>query len=433
MRKRFLGTIGEQETVEKRAKMRWNFMMGLLHGVFFTGGMAFSNSTVILPVFLNSLTSSKSVIGFFSSIMRSGSFLPQLFVASRIRTRESKKPVLIFAIVVRMLCWGALGILTYFYGADNPTGVLFSLFFLLTLFSFMGGVAVIPFMDIFGGTIPSNLRGRFFGHRQLWGGLLAVGAGFVVRYILGSQNIPFPKNYSLLFLLSFVFIGISYIALGSVKEPVYKASVQDMSFVYFLREAFGILKSNKNYLRFVIIRILAGGGGVALPFYVLYAKDTLNVDLGIVGIFISAQMLGGIFSNILWARLSDFMGNRRVIQVCVFLRVLIPITALLIPGELSHIYILVFILIGFVTSAEVIGPTNFLLDMAPDDMRPTYVSLTGTLTAPIMFFPLIGGLLLQHISYRSVFILAAVSVAGGLVLSHFLEEPRDKEYRFKHI
>ena len=183
--------------------MSWNFLMGLIHGIFFAGGMAFSSPTAILPVFLNSLTSSKTVIGLFSTIMGSGSFLPQLFVASRIRGREHKKPVLIFAIVVRMLCWGALGILTYFYGADNPGGVLFSLFFLLTLFSFMGGVAVIPFMDIFGGTIPSNLRGRFFGHRQLWGGLLAVGAGFVVKHILGSQNISFPKNYALLFLLSF--------------------------------------------------------------------------------------------------------------------------------------------------------------------------------------------------------------------------------------
>jgi MFS family permease len=413
--------------------MSWNFIMGLIHGIFFAGGMAFSSPTAILPVFLNSLTNSKTVVGLFSTVMGSGSFLPQLFVASRIRGREHKKPVLIFAIVVRMLCWGALGILTYFYGADNPGGVLFSLFFLLTLFSFMGGVAVIPFMDIFGGTIPSNLRGRFFGHRQLWGGLLAVGAGFVVRHILGSQDISFPKNYALLFLLSFIFIGISYIALGSVKEPVYKTSTQDMSFVYFLREAFGILKKNKNYRRFIILRILAGGGGLALPFYVLYAKDTLNVDLGMVGVFVSAQMLGGILSNILWAHLSDFIGNRRVIQICIFLRLLIPITALLIPGEFSYVYILVFILIGCVTSAEVIGPTNFLLDIAPDDMRPTFVSLTGTLTAPIMFFPLIGGLLLRYISYKSVFFLAAVLVAGGLVLSYFLEEPRDKEYRFKHI
>ena len=149
--------------------------------------------------------------------------------------------------------------------------------------------------------------------------------------------------------------------------------------------------------------------------------------------FVSAQMLGVILSNMLWAHLSDFIGNRRVIQICVFLRVLIPITALLIPGEFSNVYILVFILIGCVTSAEVIGPTNFLLDIAPDDMRPTFVSLTGTLTAPIMFFPLIGGLLLRYISYKSVFFLAAVLVAGGLVLSYFLEEPRDKEHRFKHI
>ena len=411
---------------EDPPEMKRNFVMGLLHGIFFTGGMAFSNPTAILPVFLDSLTGSKTIVGFFSTVMQSGSFLPQLFVASWIRGRKRTKPVLILAIVVRMLCWGVLGFLTYFYGADNPAWVLFSLFFLLTLFSFMGGVAVIPFMDIFGGTIPSTLRGRFFGHRQLWGGLLAVGAGLAVRHILGNESIPFPRNYALLFLLSFLLIGISYIALGSVKEPTGRIPPRDRSFRFFLREALGVLQQSRNYRRFIITRILAGAGGLALPFYVLYAKDELNVSLAMVGTFVSAQMFGGILSNLLWAHLSDFMGNRRVIQICVLLRFLVPLTALLIPASCSRVYVLVFVLLGCVTSAEAIGPTNFILDISPDDMRPTYVSVAGTLTAPIMFFPLLGGLLLRYVSYMSVFILAAALVAAGLILSFFLEEPRVK-------
>ena len=76
--------------------LRWNFAMGLLHGVFFNGGMAFSNSTTILSVFLNTFTHSKIIVGLFSSVMNTGSVLPQLFVANRLENKVYKKPVMKF-------------------------------------------------------------------------------------------------------------------------------------------------------------------------------------------------------------------------------------------------------------------------------------------------------------------------------------------------
>jgi len=48
----------------------------------------------------------------------------------------------------------------------------------------MGGIAAVPFYDIWGKSLPSNLRGRFFGYRQLWGGVLAIGSGFIAKIIL---------------------------------------------------------------------------------------------------------------------------------------------------------------------------------------------------------------------------------------------------------
>ena len=84
----------------------------------------------------------------------------------------------------------------------------------------MGGFAAVPFSDIFGKAIPSRLRGRFFALRGLLGGIIAVIAGIVVRYILKSDNILFPRNFGLIFTLSFIFVSVSYIFLGSIKEPI---------------------------------------------------------------------------------------------------------------------------------------------------------------------------------------------------------------------
>ena len=386
---------------KKDTKLRWNFAMGLLHGIFFSGGRAFGNPDIILPVFLSNFSASKILVGLSSSIF--GSFggiagiLPQIFVASRLENKVYKRPILRIAIIIRALCWGLLSLITYFFAISHSNVTVFSLFFLLILFTFMGGVATIPFMDIWGKAIPSTLRGRFFGHRQLWGGIFAVGSGYIARVILGSKKLHFPENYALLFLLAFVFISISYLALGSIKEPVEEIRKNRLSVTEFLRKAVKILISNRNYKKFLTVQILAGASSLALPFYVLYAKEILKVKLGMVGTFLLAQMVGNVLSNLLWAYLSDFVSNHRVIQVSTFLGLLVPVIAIITPPNLPVLFIPLFVLTGFFIAGSIIGNTNFLLDIAPSKDRLTYISLNGTLTFPKLIFPLMGGTIIQYI------------------------------------
>ncbi len=412
----------------KGTKLKWNFAMGLIHGTFFTGGQAFGNPNTILPVFLNNFTNSKILIGFSSTIMGSlgglGSVLPQLFVASKLETKVHKRPLLRVAITIRALCWGLLSLITYLFATSHPNLVLFSLFLLLTVFTVMGGVAVIPFMDIWGKAIPSTLRGRFFGYRQLLGGILAIGSGLIAKYVLGNKNIFFPQNFSFLFFLAFVFMGISYLGLGSVKEPVEEVHKTHLNFQGFLKKAFRILKSDRNYKKFLLVEILIGSSALALPFYVLYARDVLKIRLGMVGIFLAAQMLGSALSNFLWAHLSDSVGNKKVLQISALLALTVPLVAIMTLPGLSILFILLFLLVGFFTAGYAVGKTNFLLDIAPQKDRPTYISLNGTLTFPVAIFPLIGGAIVQHLSHNFLFMTTLFMVLAGFLLSLQLTEPR---------
>jgi len=416
------------KTENKDTKLKWNFAMGLLHGTFFTGGQAFGNPNTIMPVFLSALTDSKILIGFSSTILGSlggiGSVLPQLFVASKLETKVHKRPLLRIAITIRALCWALLSLITYFFAIPHPNLVLFSLFFLLIVFTLMGGVAAIPFYDIWGKAIPSTLRGRFFGSRQLLGGILAVASGLIAKYILGSKNIIFPQNFSLLFFFAFIFMGISYLGLGSVKEPVEEVHKTHLSFQGFLKKAFKILKSDSNYKKFLLVEILIGTSALALPFYVLYARDVFKVSLGMVGIFLAAQMLGSALSNFLWAHLSDFVGNKKVLQVTALLALVVPLLAIITPPTLSILFVLLFLFVGFFTAGYTIGKTNFLLDIASQKDRPAYISLNGTLTFPVMIFPLIGGAIVQHISHSFLFVVTLLMVLAGFLLSLQLAEPR---------
>ena len=402
--------------------------MGLIHGILFTGGQAFCNPNTVLPIFLDHFTKSKILIGLSSTLIGKlggiASVFPQLLVANKIENKTYKKPLLIFAITVRALSWGLLAFTTYIFNNTYPNLTIFFLFVTLILHTFMGGIAAVPFFDIWGKSLPPNLRGRFFGYRQLWGGVLAIGSGLIVKNILGNNSIEFPYNFALLFFLVFIFLSISYIALGSVKEPTEKVYKNQLPFKDFLKKAFLIIKKNRNYKKFIMVEILTGAGGIALPFYILYLKNILGISLGTIGILLSAQMLGSVLSNVLWAHLSDFVGNKKVIQISTFAGLMVPVVALMTQFKNELLYLLLFATIGFFIAGRTIGKTNYLLDIAPSKDRPIYISLTGTLLFPVSLFPLIGGLIIQYVSYNTLFVITGIPILLGFLLSFNLKEPR---------
>jgi MFS family permease len=209
-----------------------------------------------------------------------------------------------------------------------------------------------------------------------------------------------------------------------VKEPTEKVYKNQLPFKNFLKKAFLIIKKNSNYKKFIIVEILTGTAGIALPFYILYLKDVLQIELGMVGILLSAQMLGSVLSNILWARLSDFVGNKKVIQISTFAGLMVPIVALMTQFKNELLYLLLFAIIGFFIAGRTIGKTNYVLDIAPSRDRPIYISLTGTLLFPVSLFPLIGGLIVQYISYNMLFIITGIPILLGFILSFNLKESR---------
>jgi len=398
--------------------VRFNFVVGVLHGVFYRTGMAFSEPTSVLPVFLNHFTGSLTLIGVFSALIQGGGVLPQLFVANRLEGRRRKKPVLVSAIWVRAGAWGVLGLLTYFWGSRDPAAVLVALVVLLFLFSFAGGVAAVPFNDLWGKALPATLRGRFFGHRQLWGGAMALGAAYVVKRVLEDPNLSFPNNYGLLFLLSFAFLVVSYIALSSVREPEGETHKSARKLSVFLRQSLRMAWEDRDFGWLLASRIAIGFGGFALPFYVLYGKHELGMPAGQIGFLVGAQVAGGILSNVMWAELSDRVGNRSVIRLSGAMGVLIPLLSLasaFVVGPM--LLVVVFALIGCYASGTGIGFTNYLLEIAPAPLRPAYIAVSGTVAGISFILPVAGGLVVDLWGYQGAFIITAVVAAVGVLSS----------------
>ena len=98
-----------------------------------------------------------------------------------------------------------------------------------------------------------------------------------------------------------------------------------------------------------------------------------------------------------------------------------PLFALLVhlvrSDWLIQSYPLVYAMLGIVNSTWMLGFFNYLLEIAPEGMRPAYVGLGNTLMGVLTLAPIAGGWLLEATSYTVLFGVTTVIGMAGFVLS----------------
>jgi len=417
---------------EKQAAKKWpyqkrNMLGGFIHGVFFQLGMAFSQSTSVLPAFIHALTGSSFLVGLLSTLQRTGTILPQLFFANYLESKPLKRPYLLWVIYSRSAIWAALGFTVMFVVGGHPTLVTAILLILLTLFFFVGGLGELVYSYMIARTIAPTRRGSFFGIRSLLGGLAGIGAGFITHKILLSADAQsFTGDYGLLFLLTGISIAIAGFGFLIMREPADGHVKESRCMKDYLRESFSLVKKSPVFRRLLWVIMLLMGTYLSLPFYVVFARVKLGLPDAYIGFFITLQIIGQTGSGVAWGWMGDRWGYRFVL-ICVSLASLLPpLWAIFTAASFPDAFAVTFALIGISLKSVELAVRNYLLEISPDYLVPTCLALKNTLTAPTLFFPLVGGLLINFVGYQTLFLITAGMISVGALLSFYLPEPRNE-------
>jgi len=391
---------------------RRNFAAGLWHGAFLALGMALTQPTTVISAFVAELTGSTVWVGGLATLLTVAAALPQLFVARWLEPKPRKKPYLLAAITLRVVSWGTLAGLILVIGDQHPLVLAWILVLMLILFYVGGGLANIPYTDIIGKIIPPNRRGAFFGGKGLLAGPLSVGAALMARRILA--DVAYPANYALLFGAAALGLAIASLGFWAMHEPSGTAVVtQTHTWREYRRQ---LAVAGRRIRTLIAAQILTGFSLMALPFYVVFARSQLGAPTQAVGWFLLAQVLGAALSNLVWAKLVDTAGSRRMLFACSVTSTLTPLIAIAASSFGWQGMLPVFFLAGAITDGRIVGFQSALLELAPEAERSVYAALNAALILPVAFLSLAAGLLLQYWSYTTLFVIAAVFIGAGAVL-----------------
>ena len=422
------------EVTLPQREARRSFALNVFNGSVFEFAERLIDPPLVLTWFVSQLTTSNLLIGLVAPLGSAGWFLPQLFISARIQRMERKMPSYVTAAVIRILSWILLVAAVWLI--DDPLLLLVGFFVLYTVARLMSGLAGLSFFDVTAKTVPAQRRGSLFAWRQFLGGLLGMGAGWIVKAVLNHPGLPFPQGHALLFAL---YCAAMIPALGAftfIHEPPGEGRGEEISVGNQLRRAGELLRDDATYRQYMGARLALGLAGIALPFYGIYAKNVLGAPEGMVGVYVTTRVAAQLVFNLPWGRLSDRRGNRltmRFQSLGTGLTALLALGLVVVAGAFSlegawapYLALPLFVLDGAIRPAQVMTGSNFLLELVPGDERPLYLGLSNTLMGVIVLISGLGGLVVDLFSFTGLFVLSLALCLGGYALATGLPEPRNR-------
>jgi MFS family permease len=273
------------------------------------------------------------------------------------------------------------------------------------------------------------MRGKLIGIGQAVTGLAAIGAGAWIQWVLSPQGPGYPTNYILIFGLASLGFGLSSFSNSFIVEPPEAVSETRPNLRDYLPQLAQLWQRDWAFRRVTLARLLAGLGGLATTFYVVYATDILRLPESSIGWFATAATMGGATAGLLLGGVATRWGSHRVIQITCWVEFVIPVFALacasgIFGRNLNFVFPVLYFLLGVFESSIMLGFLNFVLEIAPAGQRPSYMGLTNTLAGIMVVIPLVGGFILEYTSYTFLFLLAAAGTLTGALLALTLPNPQ---------
>jgi MFS family permease len=219
------------------------------------------------------------------------------------------------------------------------------------------------------------------------------------------------------------------VAFARIDEPVEPVTHEPIGVSAQIKRAGRLPRQNPTYGRFLSARLLMVIADMAVPFLVVFAKESLGAPPGLVGVYLATTTLSALLANVWAARTSDRQGNRQLLVVACLVGLASPALALVFGWLRGPVllFALAFACNGVYNTAAWVAHSNFLLEIAPPGDRPVYVGTANTLVGMAILASSVGGALVDWLGFSALFGLALVAMLAATGITLSLREPRSEQ------
>jgi MFS family permease len=417
--------MSEQSFVERH--FRHNFIVNVSDLALWATGSALVSTATVLPMFMAHLTASPVIIGLIPSLQFLGWRLPQLFTAGVVEKLPRKLPFVLSVSLNERLPILMLGLIVLIWPHAEPDVLLAATLLLLGWQAFGSGACANAWQAMVAKVIPATHWGLFFGLGNALGALLGVGGAALSHYFL--SHYPFPYGFGYSCVVASVFLMLSWCALALTKEEAKPPARTVPGLREYLRSLPGVLRQDRNFSLFLLLRSVGAFPGMGSAFLAVYAAERFSLGDEAAATFTTVILVSQALLNPILGRMGDRYGHKLMITLSFWAQAASMAVAATAPN--STLFLTAFAL---KSAADAIGMSSGLpivFEFCSEETRPTYIGLANTLTAPpLVLVPVVGGAMVESVGYVGTFCASALLGILVAVLWHrCLDDPRSLAMR----
>ncbi|HUU84619.1 MAG TPA: MFS transporter [Phycisphaerae bacterium] len=366
-----------------------------------------ANPKTVLAWLLGAVGAPASLVALLVPIRESGSMIPQLVIGSFVRRLPRRKMVWVAGAVLQAAAVLGIGLVAASL-VGRTAGWLIIL--LLAMFSLSRGLNSVASKDVLGKTIPKRRRGRLSGFGATASGCAAIVVGL---YMGMAQEGSDPTRFYVTLLIA---AAVLWVVAGFVYANIQEFAGETAGGANALFEAvkrLDLLRTDRDFRRFVITRALLLCSALSAPYYVVLAQQTHGTDLKSLGWFILANALATSLSASFWGIMADVSSRRVLLAAAVWAAVLglgvFAVSTLDSPlRDWTWTYPIAFFLLGIAHSGVRIGRKTYIVDMAGGNRRTDYVAVSNTVIGVILLLTGLLAPLSSHVTPAGIILLLSI-------------------------
>lgn len=411
--------LSAQELYQKKERFYpRNFISLMCESFTFSFALAMFSPENVMPVYVSSLSNKAIYLALITALYYGCSY--GCTVLSCVLGVNAKSPKWISVVVCFMQRVGFFMIFLSTYLVGENVQLALAVFFVsFAVYAASAGMSNPLFAQMVGTSIHRNV-GTFYGAYSMVGSVAGVLASLILTRCLAS--LAFPVSFRTVFLLGLIssLIATAVVSIG-VREVTNDRVVEHIRLRDIFPISIRILRENRPFRHYALIKVLVGAAEFAIPYYIIAASGMKGRPAGFVGLMTTVYLVSKVLSSLVLGRIADRFGAILVLRCSCICGGAASLMVILVRDW--RLALVMYALLAVAVNGVMMSNNIACVSYSGNVHTPIYAATTGLLCAPLyVVSSFAGAAIVGRFSYTAVFLIAMAVYAVCVLLTFTLKD-----------